>query len=81
MLRSPEPIHPPPPVNLQDARQRHLGQAFPSPCVSICRMNATSGLCEGCFRTLEEIARWGAMDNGAREATWARIEQRQRNGP
>jgi predicted Fe-S protein YdhL (DUF1289 family) len=33
----------------------------PSPCVSICRIDPDSGLCEGCLRTLEEIAEWGRM--------------------
>ena len=32
---------------------------MPSPCISVCRMDAVSGLCEGCFRTLDEIAAWG----------------------
>ncbi|WP_374640274.1 DUF1289 domain-containing protein [Hydrogenophaga sp.] len=44
-------------------------------------MNAATGLCEGCFRTIDEIARWGAMDSAAREAAWSRIEQRQGDGP
>ncbi len=30
-----------------------------SPCNSICKMNKVTGLCEGCFRTLDEIAKWG----------------------
>ncbi|CAM3706047.1 YbaK/EbsC family protein [Polaromonas hydrogenivorans] len=47
-----------------------------SPCISICRMNASSGLCEGCFRTRDEIAGWsGATDEGKR-AVWKSIEQR-----
>lgn len=29
-----------------------------SPCINVCRMNAVTGLCEGCFRSLDEIARW-----------------------
>jgi len=39
-------------------------------------MNASSGLCEGCARTLDEIVRWGTMAEGDRRAVWARIEQR-----
>ena len=39
-------------------------------------MNASSGLCEGCFRTRDEIAGWsGATDEGKR-AVWSIIEQR-----
>lgn len=29
-----------------------------SPCISVCRMDPVSGLCEGCLRNLDEIARW-----------------------
>ena len=47
-----------------------------SPCISICRMNAANGLCEGCFRTRDEIAAWGNASDDARRATWARIETR-----
>lgn len=32
-----------------------------SPCVKICVVHPESGLCIGCLRTLDEIARWGAL--------------------
>ena len=32
-----------------------------SPCVKICTLDARSGLCLGCSRTIDEIARWTAM--------------------
>lgn len=32
-----------------------------SPCVNICTLEARSGLCLGCGRTIDEIARWTAM--------------------
>ena len=48
-----------------------------SPCVSICRMNdATPPLCEGCLRTLPEIADWSRMPDGDKQQVWARISQR-----
>ncbi|MFZ3139377.1 DUF1289 domain-containing protein [Polaromonas sp.] len=47
-----------------------------SPCISICRMNASSGLCEGCFRTQGEIAGWSGATNEGRRAVWKTIEQR-----
>ena len=34
-------------------------EAVPSPCNSVCRMDARSGACLGCGRTLGEIAEWG----------------------
>ena len=51
-------------------------EGVPSPCVSVCRMDAATGLCEGCLRTLDEIAAWGAMGDGDRRAVWRLIEQR-----
>jgi predicted Fe-S protein YdhL (DUF1289 family) len=37
-----------------------------SPCVKICTMDARAGICTGCGRTLDEIARWGTMEEGER---------------
>ncbi len=50
--------------------------ALPSPCISVCRMDAASGLCEGCLRTLDEITAWAMLDNRGKRAVWALIEQR-----
>ena len=52
------------------------GEPVPSPCVSVCRMNAASGLCEGCLRTLDEIAAWSTLADEARREVWQRIAQR-----
>ena len=52
------------------------GGELTSPCISVCRMGATTGLCEGCFRTRDEIAAWGGAGEAAKRATWARIQQR-----
>lgn len=49
---------------------------LPSPCISVCRMDEATGLCEGCMRTLDEIAAWGMMDNRGKRAVWALIGQR-----
>ncbi|MFZ2295622.1 MAG: YbaK/EbsC family protein [Polaromonas sp.] len=48
----------------------------PSPCISVCRMSTTSGLCEGCFRTRDEIASWSRADNDGKRSLWKIIEQR-----
>ncbi|MEI4486889.1 DUF1289 domain-containing protein [Frigidibacter sp. MR17.14] len=39
-----------------------------SPCVKICVMHPEEGLCLGCWRTLDEIARWGMMPGAERAA-------------
>ncbi|HET7765970.1 MAG TPA: DUF1289 domain-containing protein [Burkholderiales bacterium] len=44
-----------------------------SPCINVCKMNADTGLCEGCLRTLDEIAAWSAMSADEKRAVLARI--------
>jgi len=47
-----------------------------SPCVSVCRMDGTSGLCEGCLRTIDEIAHWGLFDDDEKRAVLAALPAR-----
>lgn len=47
-----------------------------SPCINVCRMDAKSGLCEGCARTLDEIAAWSVMDDADKQAVWDQLPQR-----
>lgn len=49
---------------------------IPSPCISVCRIDPASGLCVGCLRTLDEIAAWGSLADGAKRAIWHDIERR-----
>ncbi len=37
-----------------------------SPCINVCQMDSASGLCRGCFRTLDEIAGWANADDPTR---------------
>lgn len=50
----------------------------PSPCVSVCRMDTGSGLCDGCFRTIDEIRDWGRSDDTAKQVMWGHITERLR---
>ncbi|UCG98870.1 MAG: DUF1289 domain-containing protein [Burkholderiales bacterium] len=50
--------------------------AVPSPCVSVCRIDAATGWCEGCWRTIDEIANWGLLDDDEKLAVWSELEQR-----
>ena len=52
------------------------GGPVASPCINVCRMNATTGLCEGCLRTIEEIAGWSRYEDADKRAVWLRITQR-----
>jgi len=61
------------------AVQRSADDA-PSPCTSVCRMDRLSGFCEGCLRTIPEIAGWSKMEDEARRGVWRAIELRARAG-
>jgi len=49
-----------------------------SPCLKVCLMNPDTELCRGCFRTLDEIARWGGMSDAERERVLAELPGRSR---
>ena len=48
-----------------------------SPCVKICAMDAVSGLCMGCGRTLDEIARWGGLSDAERAEVMRALPERE----
>lgn len=63
----------------KQARRVAAGQAgdiVPSPCISVCRMDMDTGLCEGCRRTLDEIAAWGRMGDDDKREVWSEIAKR-----
>jgi uncharacterized protein len=47
-----------------------------SPCTNICTLDARSGLCLGCGRTVDEIARWAAMSADDRARIMAELPAR-----
>jgi len=48
-----------------------------SPCISVCSMNDDTGLCLGCYRTLDEIQGWWDLDNQAKKAIVEAAAERQ----
>lgn len=45
-----------------------------SPCIDVCKME--QGLCSGCFRTIDEIARWGTAADEEKRLILAAVAQR-----
>ncbi|WP_153584590.1 DUF1289 domain-containing protein [Caenimonas koreensis] len=57
-------------VRLVDAG---LVAEVPSPCLSVCRMDPATDFCEGCMRTIDEIAAWGRMGDDEKRSVWKLI--------
>jgi predicted Fe-S protein YdhL (DUF1289 family) len=53
------------------------GQLVQSPCTNVCRIEAGSGLCEGCLRTLDEIAEWRRASEARRIEILSALGRRQ----
>lgn len=47
-----------------------------TPCIDVCDIDAASGLCIGCGRSLEEIANWSEMSPTERRAIMAILPAR-----
>ncbi|MFZ0068589.1 MAG: DUF1289 domain-containing protein [Pseudolabrys sp.] len=47
-----------------------------TPCVKICTLDARNGLCLGCGRTIDEIARWATMSASERSQVMAELPAR-----
>jgi len=62
------------------AAARAMASDLPSPCISICRMVPATGFCEGCLRTIDEIAAWSRMDDAGKRSVWRAIELRAEAG-
>lgn len=54
--------------------------AVASPCINVCRMDDVSGLCVGCWRTIDEIAGWASRSEAQRIEVLAKVEKRRGDG-
>lgn len=52
-----------------------------TPCVKICVIDAGTGLCTGCARTLAEIAAWAGLSADERRRIMGELEARRRHLP
>ncbi|MBK8183884.1 MAG: DUF1289 domain-containing protein [Candidatus Competibacteraceae bacterium] len=48
----------------------------PSPCIGICVINPQTQLCDGCLRTLDEIASWWDYNPAQKQAVLGKLESR-----
>ena len=46
-----------------------------SPCISVCVLNEDD-ICEGCYRSAEEITDWSILSNQAKEEVMIVVSQR-----
>ena len=47
-----------------------------TPCVKVCVLHPTAGLCIGCLRSADEIAAWSTLTPEARRAIMAELPSR-----
>ncbi len=47
-----------------------------TPCIQLCVLEQSTGLCIGCGRTRAEIGAWGTMDEAGRRAIMATLSER-----
>lgn len=50
-----------------------------SPCIKVCRLDASGRVCLGCHRTTEEIMRWPALDDDQKREVLANARGRQQD--
>jgi predicted Fe-S protein YdhL (DUF1289 family) len=65
-------------VPLSAVTAQASGDDVPSPCINVCRMNEATRLCEGCLRTLDEIACWSDYTREEKLAVRAKLDARKR---
>jgi len=63
-------------LQAQALRVLQSTEAPPSPCISICRMSDDTTYCEGCWRSLDEIAGWAQRSAEGKRAVWHTIRER-----
>jgi predicted Fe-S protein YdhL (DUF1289 family) len=47
-----------------------------SPCIDVCAMDEATGLCQGCYRSIEEIAAWATASDETKRLILAAVAQR-----
>jgi predicted Fe-S protein YdhL (DUF1289 family) len=48
----------------------------PSPCITVCQIDDTTGLCLGCVRNVDEIREWPILTAEEKKQILERIRER-----
>jgi len=64
--------------NQQISEVDQVTQVVKSPCVNICCLD-DEDICLGCYRSCEEICKWGAMSIEQRKDTMKKVATREQN--
>lgn len=64
---------------MKEAMIRTVKQAIAvSPCINRCTLDAARNLCQGCWRTLDEITAWSRITNTERLEILANVARRRK---
>lgn len=55
---------------------RVIEPVVPSPCIGLCELDAATGLCRGCLRTMDEIASWPTLGTAEKRHVIERLVHR-----
>jgi len=51
-------------------------ETIKTPCIKVCAVDAATGWCLGCGRTLKEIGQWVSMGEAGRDSVLAELPER-----
>lgn len=51
-------------------------QPISTPCIKVCAVSGMTNQCIGCGRSLQEIARWGSINEAERKTIMAELPAR-----
>lgn len=66
------------PVSVRRRRSEKpvIDRSVPSPCVGLCTLNSKTELCDGCYRSMDEIREWIIMPREEKLEALEEIKQR-----
>lgn len=51
-------------------------ETLETPCIKVCKLDPLTGYCLGCYRTIEEIVAWPALNHEEKQRIYHLLEQR-----